>query len=549
MISLKHKDESTCRWDSDDPREAAALMSHFSYSVPGAVFTPAYKMGAWDGRIQLVKRTGFGLGMLQSVLDFCAASGIDAECCGDLEARIRRAPSREDVVGVQKFFSGFKFFSGGAEIEPRRDQMAAVMRACLNERAVNVCPTSFGKSLCIFMVALWMLRGPWNVKRLAVVVPTRELVRQLSADFADYCADDVSRMPWTPNVQQLFSGESKELWPGTHILVTTWQSLMPIIAKDPGWLNQFGAMVLDEAHKASGKSIMKCFDSATRVRIRHGWTGSLKDSSLNALQAEAAIGPVLEITTTRELMDASVVAQLTVQPVVVKHPHGARLDYHAEVAAIEESNARSAAIAQLAAEQPGTGLILFRHISHGRALCKLAMEHGDAVFADGTATEWNGRAVKSYADIKHAVEASGKLALVCSFGVFSTGISVKNIHWIIFASPVKSFISVVQSIGRGLRISPTKTKVTLFDIADDMRQGHGSRPNYAWRHHEERMRIYGASGFAVSEPLVVDVAGQAADAVPGRALGANLAGKPRGARKAPLAAKKQGGRDGKLRRC
>lgn len=508
MINLIFRNHSESSIQSDDLLALGNLYGQFSFYVPGFRFMPAYERGAWDGKIHLVdlRSKTFPTGLLNQIESYLTDSNIEYTKEGFPES-----VSRETVEELEEFIKSHHYYSKGKEIFPREDQTEAIIRAIREKRCINICPTSFGKSLCIFIQALFHIEKLGS--KVIIVVPSVNLVRQFKNDIIDYCTGPEGvRLPVT---QEIYSGHSKTIEHDTDIVITTWQSIFKL---DPSWINQFGCLILDEAHKGSANCIRKVFQDATEVAYRTGWTGSLKESSLVGLQAESLIGPIKVITDTATLMDKGIVADLSIECVRFQYDPDVVEDlssylegkksvtgsgknvYNDEVKFLESSYSRNKTIIDMAGSIKKTGLLLYTHVAHGKTLYEYARHYypeRNVYRIDGSCVIRNDEKFNTYEELKSIIEKEEDAILICSFGVFSTGVSIKNIHYIFFTVPVKSYVRTIQSIGRGLRISDTKRKIILFDLIDDLCKKAKSRvkENYAYKHFKERFAMYNEQKF------------------------------------------------------
>lgn len=507
MIELLFKDHSFGKI-AGDYEDLMTLWEQFSFYVPGYRFMPSYERGTWDGKIRLINlsKLTFPTGLVRQIVDFCKETGIEYKV--DLEfSRVYGTPnSKQELLD---FINSRKYYSKGKEIYPREDQLRAICNALLNSRCINICPTSFGKSLCIFIEALWHIK---HYRRVMIVVPSVNLVRQFTNDIHDYCNDED-----VPVIQEIYAGNSKVLNDDTEIVITTWQSIYKLDAK---WFNRFGCIILDEAHKGSTNCIRTVYEKATEVAWRTGWTGSLKEASIVGIQMEGLIGPIHKITDTHTLMKAGVVADLTIQIVRFNYPESLvkqlteylnnkkRLTgsgknvYTDEIKFLESNYERNKTIVNMAATFKSTGLLLYTHIAHGKALYEMVRKmypKRDVYRIDGSCVIRNDEKFPNFEQLKPIVEKEKDAILICSFGVFSTGISIKNLHYVFFTVPIKSYVRTIQSIGRGLRISETKKSVQLIDIVDDLctktKAGKTKKENYAFKHFRERFNMYSEQQF------------------------------------------------------
>lgn len=508
MIRLIFKDNSFSVIDADE-NILMDLWEQFSFFVPGYRFMPKFKSGIWDGKIRLINiaKREFPTGLIGQVIKWCQDNNLE------YVVDERFFPSKKDnTKEINDFISGIHFWSKGKEIYPRDDQKYAILRAIEQKRCINVCPTSFGKSLCIFAQCLWHIN---KKQKVIIIVPSVNLVRQFTNDIIDYCTDSNGNTHNLPIMQQIFAGQEKDVNENTDIVITTWQSIYKL---DKSWINQFNAIILDEAHTGAANCITSVFNNATEVEYRSGWTGTLKNSSITGIQAESLIGPIETITDTVSLMDKGVVADLTIQMVRFNYDNDFvnelkkyfeekrkttnKPTYADEIKFIESNKKRNQTIIKMAGVFKKTGLLLYTHIKHGNELYEIARKlfpNRNIYKIDGTAVIRNDVKYKTYEELKSTIENEKDAILICSFGVFSTGVSIKNINYIFFTVPTKSYVRTIQSIGRGLRVSATKTSLQLIDIVDDLcgrtRTGKKGKENYAYMHFKERFAMYAEQKF------------------------------------------------------
>ena len=167
---------------------------------------------------------------------------------------------------------------------------------------------------------------------------------------------------------------------------------------------------------------------------------------------------------------------------------------------LEEYDGRTEYIAQIAGSIDKTGLILYKHISHGEALYKKVRElfpNRTAYLVHSGHFQRNDEKFKSFEELKPFLETDENSILIANYQLVGTGISIKNIHFVLFASSIKSYITTIQAIGRGLRVSDTKKKVLLIDIVDDLSYKGKVNiiQNYSLKHFNERFKIYNENGF------------------------------------------------------
>ena len=229
------------------------------------------------------------------------------------------------------------------------------------------------------------------------------------------------------------------------------------------------------------------------AKYRYGFTGTLDGSQTHKWVLEGLFGPSYKIIKTDELMKKGHLATLDINVLLLKHPPNKFENFEEEVQYIITHNRRNNFIKNLALDLKGNTLILFARVEgHGEPLYNLinnnnTIENRQVFFVHG------GVDTQSREQVREITERESNAIIIASYGTFSTGINIKNLHNVIFASPSKSRIRNLQSIGRVLRKGSQKTKATLYDIADDI--SYKSRKNYTLNHLIERIKVYNEENF------------------------------------------------------
>ena len=469
MIQLKYANELHIKVECE-PAYAQELSDYFTFDVPGAKFMPAVRKRHWDGKIRLfnsVTRTIYA-GLTNYIVDFCNARGYPVEVDKKLTTRAIFEDSEVDDLAK----------SIQLTLEPRDYQKSAIAHAVRNRRCLLLSPTASGKSLIIYMLC----RHYATMKKL-IVVPTTALVHQMASDFEEY--------GYSKEVQKITAGADKEI--KHEITVTTWQSIYKLPKK---WFKQFNVIIGDEAHLFKAKSLTNIMSKLDNTPYRFGFTGTLDGSQTHRLVLEGLFGPVEKVTTTADLIEKKNLADLKINICVLKHTKEnrtaqARAKYRDEINYLVDSASRNEFIINLCKVLEGNSLLLFNFIRHGQELFDMAKalnKNCHFVYGGVKGEERN--------EIREIVESDSNALIVASYGTFSTGINIKNLHNIIFGAPSKSKIRVLQSIGRSLRTHESKDKSKLYDIVDDLQKGKWI--NYTLKHYGERVKLYNEEQFEYS---------------------------------------------------
>jgi superfamily II DNA or RNA helicase len=451
------------------------LNEFFSFYVPGYKFMPMYRNRLWDGKIRLFSIMSGELpaGLYEHLLQF--AEQREYEVIVDETAYGK--PDNYNQVNVKELYNFIQSLNMPYTI--RDYQFDAVSTGIHRKRGILLSPTGSGKSLIIYALTRWYLEN-YN-KMVLVIVPTTGLVEQMYGDFKDYGYDVENE------VHKIYSGKDKN----THkrIVISTWQSIYKLPKQ---WFHNFGMVIGDECHGFKSKSLMSIMNKASEAEYRFGTTGTLDGAQTHELVLQGLFGKIYRVTTTKSLQDNDTLAQLEIKRVVLKYAETVRKEfgkrtYQDEIDFIVSNEHRNKFIRNLALDLKGNTLILYNYVEkHGKPLFNLIEDAADedrkVFFVSGDVATSDREAIRGI------VEKSKSAIIVASLGTFSTGINIKNLHNIIFASPSKSQIRVLQSIGRGLRKSDDGSATTLYDISDDISwQG---RKNYSLLHSFERLKMY-----------------------------------------------------------
>jgi len=485
IIKIEKLDEVFVRVFSDGSVEQE-ISDFFTYEYPGARFTPQFRARLWDGKVRLydqVRKTLY-VGLVKYVEDFAANNGYQVEYLNQV-----LHTNNITSESVQLFAKALDPHGRGKPIEIRDYQIEAVTTALAKERTLLLSPTASGKSFIIYTIMRWHLLAK---RKCIIIVPTTSLVEQLYTDFEDYSS--ANRWSVDNHVQKLYSGFTKDIT--KDVLITTWQS---VYLQPKAWFKQFNVIFGDEAHQFKAKSLSTVMEKLVDVRYRIGTTGTLDNKKIHKLVLEGMFGPVHRVTTTKALMDSERLAQLNITCIVLKYNEEIRKGrknntYQEEMDWLVSCEPRNKFIRNLATNSSGNTLVLFQYVEkHGKVLYELIKDkvHEDRkVFFVYGGTETIDRE-----SIRHITEGESDAIIVASFGTFSTGINIPSLENIVFASPSKSKIRNLQSIGRGLRLKDGKTECKLFDISDDLHWK--SWKNHTLNHAAERYKTYAEEQFEI----------------------------------------------------
>ena len=466
-----------------NPAQEMELREFFAFFVPGYKYMPAYKRKVWDGRVKLyntVTKT-LNVGLYHHLRKFCADRFYPLQI---VEHEMYGVPNAQDEVNhpdLVKYLGSL-----GSPFEARDYQYKAISHGIENRRCLLLSPTGSGKSFIIYNL-MRFVKEKRSVEKTLIIVPTTSLVEQMYKDFEDY-GYNVEE-----NCHRIYSGKEKVT--DKPIIISTWQSIYKFGSE---WFEQFGAIFGDEVHLFKAKSLSTMMDKCVNAKYRFGTTGTLDGTETNKLVLEGLFGPVFTVTSTAKLQNDKQLADLDISILLLKYHNDIcqRMKdntYQEEIDYIVTNERRNKFITKLATDQKGNTLVMFQFVEkHGKVLYDMI---NDATSdTDRKVFYVSGEVDTSDREkIRGIVEKENDSIIVASLGTFSTGINIRNLHNIVFATPSKSQVKVLQSIGRGLRKSDDGSTTRLFDIADDLSlKGHR---NFTLNHSGERVKMYTREGF------------------------------------------------------
>ena len=478
-IRIQHVSESFVRIEAEQGilREVA---DHFKFRVDGYQFMPAYKAGVFDGYIRFLNtRTGlFPKGLVPDLIDWCDEQVYTPKLSPEFSRFRERIEF--DISKLQLPFA------------PHDYQELAVNRFLDKKRQVILASTGAGKSFIIYLIARAMLQ---ENKKMLVIVPSIGLVTQLASDFDDYAQSDSEFEP-SMHIHKIMSGKEKHN--RQEITISTWQSLQRLPAE---FFEEFDCVICDEVHTAKAKQISVIMEKCSNAFYRLGLTGTLDDAEANEMTIKSHFGPVFRVTNTKDLMDRGVLSSIEINGIILKYPehiakHLQGLPYAQEMDFIVRHHPRNKLISRFTVGLPGNTLLLFRYVQkHGKLLEQLLIDlckqHGKELYF-----VYGGTDAEDREKVRKLAEKKSNIIICASLPVFQAGVNIKNLHNVVFASSNKSKISILQSVGRGLRLHESKDKMRLYDFTDDLRGGRKAM-NYSLKHFVERIQLYQKEQFPV----------------------------------------------------
>ena len=473
-LTIAKKNEVYLTVDAQ-PHVQQELSDYCTFDIPGAKFMPQYRNRHWDGKIRLFS-TATGevyVGLLDKIVAWAKKSGYTVQFLNNEHYGTPFEQNEEiSKSGVKDYMNSI------SQIKPRDYQIEGVYDALKHNRRLVISPTGSGKSLMIYSIARYHVG---HKRKTLLVVPTTSLVEQMYKDFENYGWDSERYC------HKVYSGQSKTT--NKIITITTWQSIYKM---DKKWFSQFDVIIGDEAHQFKSKSLVGIMSKLRDTKYRYGFTGTLSGAQTHKWVLEGLFGPSYSVTQTKDLIDKGHLSKLNIRILVLKHEPRKFETYEDELQYIISHEKRNNFIKDLALTLKGNTLILYSRVeTHGEILYNSINSSVDDVrkvfFVHG------GVDAEDRESVREITEREKNAIIVASYGTFSTGINIKRLHNIIFASPSKSRIRNLQSIGRVLRKGKGKTTAMLYDIADDITCDNIR--NYTLNHLVERIKIYNSEEF------------------------------------------------------
>lgn len=478
-VIIEYVDKSTCLLSGTDD-VLLEIQAAFSYFAKDYKFMPLFKRGVWDGKVYLFKVSNCKLpaGLVHKVHELGQQFAFEVVVLPSHHAEV--IPFDAELF--------LREITPLCNFEIMDHQLGSVEAVLASNRRLILSPTSSGKSLILYLASRYIMKV--HGKRILVIVPNKTLVEQLREDFSEYSTDGWGT---TNDIHAVYA--EQEIWTSHDVVVSTYQTAIKLGQE---WYDQFGAIFVDEAHGATSASITTILGMTGHMLYHAGFTGTLNGTHMHELEMRARFGEVTKLVTTRELMDMGIVAQLQINAITLVHSEQVAKDsvkwkYPDEIEYLINLKERNDFLATLASSHDENVMILFNRVEHGRALHELIskqIEGTDKVifYVDGNV------AIADRKPIRALMEARKGCILLASFGTSSVGLSIKNIHHMVLGHPFKDRVRVLQTIGRGLRLHPTKKSVEVVDVGDKL-SGKRKKVNSTYDHFLSRLELYQGEEF------------------------------------------------------
>lgn len=462
------KDEVNCKIEGLELSERKALLKLFEYEVPGARYLPSVKLGRWNGKVSYFSLGGSSyINLLDKIIPVIDNAGYDIE----LEDLRESAHSFEFDQVSEDTFAHKVWPKGhpmaGQSIKLRDYQIEIVNSFLENPQCIQEVATGAGKTIMTAALSYSVER----YGRSVVIVPNKSLVVQTEADYINLGLD-----------VGVYFGDRKEL--GKTHTICTWQSLNNLIKnkeevevwmKLGEFMKDVVCIMIDEAHQAKADVLKTILTSTfSHVPIRWGLTGTIPKELFASQSLFVSIGPVINKLAASELQDRGVLANCHVN-IVQLQDDVEFTNYQSELKHLLENPTRLDTIAQLILniKETGNTLVLVDRVNAGKELIDRLP---GAVFVSGET-----KLTERKEEYDEFATSNDKIA-VATYGVAAVGINIPRIFNLVLIEPGKSFVRVIQSIGRGIRKAEDKDFVQIWDITSSCK--------FAKRHLTQRKTFY-----------------------------------------------------------
>jgi superfamily II DNA or RNA helicase len=460
------KDEVNCKIEGLELDQRKRLVAKFKYDVPYAKYLPAVRLGRWDGKVAYFQLGGSTyVNLLPEVIEWLTERNVHIDLVDERQAQ----PTLDFTAITEDTFSHMTWPEGhdiaGQPIKLRDYQVEIVNNFLSNPQCLQEIATGAGKTLMTASLS-YMVE---QYGRSIVIVPNKSLVTQTEADYINMGLD-----------VGVYFGDRKE-WNKKHT-ICTWQSLNILMknSKDSDitiedFLDGVICIMVDEVHMAKADALKALLTGPmANIPIRWGLTGTIPKEPFEFVALKVSLGDVISKLAASELQDKGVLAQCHVK-ILQTIEYAEFTDYQKELKYLTTDQGRMDYIAKLTSEIINTGntLILVDRIAAGK---ELAARIPNSIFVSGDmkAIERKGH----YDEISETMDRT----IIATYGVAAVGINIPRIFNLVLIEPGKSFVRVIQSIGRGIRKAKDKEHVQIWDVTGDCK--------FAKRHLTKRKQFY-----------------------------------------------------------
>lgn len=482
--------------------------------VKGYRFNPKYKMGIWDGKVDHFHNGSIDMGLWKECLKGLNIIGAPFILENKKDFPVDREITLEKVQDFCKeFFKDHYVTDKKTNLEvpfmPYDYQIETAYKILKNKFCLAEVATSGGKSLILSIVIFYIIRKIDPDYKFLIILPSISLIVQLHDNLIEYNRGfkNDNKNPIDLRVEEIMSDKPRKYLGDKmpNVYLSTYQSLSNTSNWKNSFYQQFDLVSVDESHMAKANSLQKILKKTfTHAKYRFGLSGTFpEEDTCEILTIQSVTGPIVNSISAKSLQEKNKISNVKVKCLTLNHddydfdeklklirknPNNGQKAFQLEKMYIHDSVKRNIFIAKLIGKFDKNSLILFNIIEHGEKIREAVIEQlGDSVeilYVDGTVKK------KDREVIFQEMEKTGDKPkiLLATFGTLSTGVSINNIHYIVFCDSFKSESRIIQSIGRGLRLHSEKDCAIIFDIIDCFREV--GQNNAFYRHGQERRRLY-----------------------------------------------------------
>jgi superfamily II DNA or RNA helicase len=478
IATLKIKDEVNLKIDGLELDARRALMQKFEFEVPGARYMPSVKLGRWNGKVSYCSLAGSTfINLLEDIIPILEGLNytIELEDMREYQTQFDFTEIQQDTFKEVLWPKGH--VCEGQSIELRDYQVEVINEFLKNPQSIQEVATGAGKTIMTAALS----KSVEDYGRSIVIVPNKSLVSQTEEDYINMGLD-----------VGVYFGDRKEYF--KQHTICTWQSLNILLKNTKRgealctideFIEGVVCVIVDEVHMAKADALKQLLTGVmSHVPIRWGLTGTVPKARYENIALQVSLGPVINKLSAKELQDQGVLAKCHVNIVQLQDEQEFG-DYQSELKHLLSDEKRLDKMASLidTISLSGNTLVLVDRINAGHALVERL---DDAVFVSG------GMKVVDRKEEYDDVAVSDNKIIVATYGVASTGINIPRIFNLVLLEPGKSFVRVIQSIGRGIRKAKDKDFVQIWDITSSCR--------FAKRHLTARKAFYRDANY----PFVVE---------------------------------------------
>ena len=475
-VKIIIKDEVNVKIEGLEVGDRRALMKMFEFEKPGARYLPAVRLGRWNGKISYFSLGGSTyVNLLEQVITYLYDKGYDIDL---VDQRISHGELKFERIQEDSFAE--TMWPKGHEREGQpivlRDYQVEIVNNFLeNPQCLQEVATGAGKTLMTAALS----KSVEHLGRSLVIVPNKSLVTQTEADYINLGLD-----------VGVYFGDRKD-YGKTHT-ICTWQSLNNLFKNtdkgeetlDEFFFEDIACVIVDEVHMAKADVLKTMLTGVfSNIPIRWGLTGTIPKDKMDQVSLLVSLGPVIGKLSAKELQDKGVLAQCHVNIVQLKDKVEFT-NYQSELKHLLENEQRLDRIAELIEKVNETGntLVLVDRVNAGKEI--VSRLGSNAVFVNG------GTGLTERKAEYDEVATSDDKIIVATYGVAAVGINIPRIFNLVLIEPGKSFVRVIQSIGRGIRKAEDKDHVQIWDVTSSCK--------FAKRHLTQRKQFYKEANYPFS---------------------------------------------------